>query len=137
MAASKQYAYYLRGQDIAIIQKDYELDGGQTISQPGLNEVGRRGTGVWKSPLEDVTLGLQIEYTHLPDNIRDEESDIDIPHYLALALVYYIKARMSEDGGDIGTKEYFMKEFRKYIEKYENSRIWGTRQAMPGPNAIR
>ena len=137
MAASKQYAYYLRGQSIAIIQKDYDLDGGQTLSSPGLNDVGRSGTGTWKSPLVDVTLGLEIEYTFIPEDIVDESSKIDIPHYLALALVYYVKARMSEDGGDIGTKEYFMKEFRKYIEKYENSRIWGSRQVMPGPNAIR
>ena len=137
MAASKQYAYYLRGQQIAIVQKDFELDGGQTLSQPGLNDVGGRGSGVWKSPLKDITSGLEIEYTYLADSIEDESSNIDIPHFIGLALVNYIKAKLAEDGGDINAKEYFMKEFRKQLEQYENSRVWGSRQIGSGPNAIR
>ena len=136
MAASKEYGYYLRGKDIAVIQKDYDLDGGQSLTQPGLNDIGRSGTGAWKSPKETITDGLEIEYTYVPQ-IVDEASTIDIPHHLARALVYYMKARMAEDQNDFRASEVLMAKFRKLIEEHENTRIWGNRQIVSGPNAIR
>jgi hypothetical protein len=66
MASSKFYAYYVRGRKIALVQHDYTLGSGQTLSQPGLNAVGARGDVLWKSPTEDVTSGLEIEYTYSP-----------------------------------------------------------------------
>ena len=136
MASSKEYAYYLRGQNIAVVQKDYELDGGQTLEQPGLNAVGRSGTHVWKSPKDAVTDGIEIEYTYIPD-IVDEASDLDMPRYLANAIVCYLKAKLAEDGGDLQAREIYMADFRKIIEKHESSRVWAGRMVMPGPNAIR
>jgi len=66
MASSKYYAYYIRGRKIALIQHDYTLGSGQTLSQPGLNAVGVRGDVLWKSPTEAVSDGLEIEYTYSP-----------------------------------------------------------------------
>jgi len=66
MASSKYYAYYIRGRQLAIVQHDYTLGSGQTLSQPGLNSVGARGDVLWKSPTEDVTNGLEIEYAYSP-----------------------------------------------------------------------
>ena len=66
MASSKFYAYYIRGRKIALIQHDYTLGSGQTLSQPGLNAVGARGDVLWKSPSESITEGLEIEYAYSP-----------------------------------------------------------------------
>ena len=71
-------------------------------------------------------------------NVLDDESDtIDLPEYLAKALVYYVKAKVAEDQRDIELKEYFMREFRKMLEKQESSKIWGARLVTPASNAIR
>ena len=221
MASSKYYAYYIRGRQIAIVQHDYTLGSGQTLSQPGLNSVGARGDVLWKSPTEAVTDGLEIEYAYSPryrindiedkstaltgydessgllkftgsglstdaaithivikgsqrwnglheintlnanywivetkyngaavtesgitaytdiDALNDESDTIDLPEYLVKALVYYVKAKMAEDQRDIELKEYFMREFRKMVEKQESSKIWGARLVVPASNAIR
>lgn len=63
MASAKEYAYYVRGNKIAIVQKDHtgNVDGlynaGTSVDLPV-------GGGVWKSPLAAVTNGLQVEYTY-------------------------------------------------------------------------
>lgn len=69
--------------------------------------------------------------------LTDESSEIDVPPYLAKALVYYVKAKVAEDQMNIEVKEYMMREFRKMLEKHENSKIAGPRMIMPGPNALR
>ena len=66
MASSKYYAYYIRGRQVAIVQHDYTLGSGQTLSQPGLNAVGARGDVLWKSPTEAVVGGIEIEYAYSP-----------------------------------------------------------------------
>ena len=71
-------------------------------------------------------------------NVLNDESDtIDLPPYLAKALVYYVKAKVAEDQMNIEVKEYMMREFRKMIEKHESSKIAGPRMMMPGNNALR
>ena len=66
MATSKEYAYYVKGNKIALVQKDWTFSGGQTLSQPGLNDLGTIGALLWKSPIEDITDGLEIEYVYSP-----------------------------------------------------------------------
>ena len=46
--ALKNYAYYLRGSQIALVQEDYTND------------------SRWKSPVEAITDGLEIEYAYSP-----------------------------------------------------------------------
>ena len=69
--------------------------------------------------------------------LEDETDTIDLPEYLAKALVYYVKAKVAEDQRDIELKEYLMREFRKMVEKQESSKIWGARLVVPASNAIR
>jgi hypothetical protein len=71
------------------------------------------------------------------DVLSDESDTIDLPEYLAKALVYYVKAKIAEDQMDIEQKEYYMREFRILLEKHESSKVWGGRYVMSGPNAIR
>ena len=49
MATSKEYAYYIKGSKLAIVQKDWAFSGGQTLSQPALNDIGSVGALMWKA----------------------------------------------------------------------------------------
>jgi len=213
MATSKEYAYYLKGSKLALVQKDLVFSSGQTLTQPGLNDLGIAGQLLWKSPKESIADGLEIQYVHSPnyfinetedkntaidtyvslggllklidqgddnysaspeslsdgsyivlrkagkwnglhkvkeagvgyittytkcsdsatvqqefeespelyynvDVLNDEDDELDIPRYLATAVVYYVKAKYAEDIGEIETKEYFMREFRAITEKF-------------------
>ena len=69
--------------------------------------------------------------------LNDENDEIDLPSYLNKALILYLKAKIAEDAMNIEMKEYLMKEFRKMVEKHESGKIWGSRQILSGPNAIR
>ena len=66
MATSKEYAYYIKGNKVAIVQKDWTSSGGQTLSQPGLNDLGSQGALLWKSPKESITDGLEMQYVYSP-----------------------------------------------------------------------
>ena len=69
--------------------------------------------------------------------LEDESDTIDLPEYLSKALVYYVKAKVAEDQGDIEQKEYNMREFRRILEKHESSKIRGPRMMIPGGHGIR
>ena len=71
------------------------------------------------------------------DALNNELDTIDLPEYLAKGLVYYVKAKLAEDIGDIDQKEYNMKEFRRILEKHESSKMWGPRMMIPGAHGIR
>ena len=213
MATSKEYAYYIKGNKLALAQKDLVFSSGQTLTQPGLNDLGIAGRLLWKSPKESIADGLEIQYVHSPDYfinetdkvdtaidtylsldgllkiidsasdnysaspqslsdgkyivlkkagrwnglhkvkaagvgyitlytkfsgsatvevafeeapelyynvdvLNDEDDELDIPRYLATAVVYYVKAKYAEDTGEIELKEYFMREFRALTEKF-------------------
>ena len=69
--------------------------------------------------------------------MKDESFELDLPDYLALSIEYYLRAKLFESLGEIERKVYFMKEFRKQIEKHDSSRQWGARMIASGPFAIR
>jgi len=71
------------------------------------------------------------------NTLNDESDTIDLPEYLTKALVYYVKAQMAEDQGDIETYAYNRKQFRALMQRYESSRSWGSRRVFPGIGAIR
>jgi len=75
MATSKEYAYYIKGNKVAIVQKDWTFSGGQTLSQPGLNDLGAQGALLWKSPKETVADGLELQYVHSPNYFINETDD--------------------------------------------------------------
>ena len=71
------------------------------------------------------------------DILEDESDTIDLPEYLAKALVYYVKAKIAEDQRDMEAKEYYLREFRAIVEKHESSKSWSARKVMPGVHSIR
>tara|TARA_Y100001963_G_scaffold143849_1_gene215243 strand:+ start:62 stop:721 length:660 start_codon:yes stop_codon:yes gene_type:complete len=219
MAVSKQYAYYLEGNQLAIVEKDVNFDNNVDNKEYGPGVARQQ----WKSPLTTVADALEIKYVYSPtyrvndasdtktgtaytENgegllslttnpsmsatagdwvlitgsdkwnglhqvnttvssgttlvlktkyngeavtglsftlsldisiLQDESFELDLPNYLQKALVYYVKAKMFEDTMNIKGREYAMREFKKMLEKYENSRISGLRIASSGSHAIR
>ena len=228
MATVRQYGYYIKGNKVAIVERDTQFDNDVNSKDygPGSDRAN------WKSPLADSTDGLEIQYSYVPsyfidetdkvdtqidtyvsldgllrlidqgdnnysaspeslvdgsyivlrkagkwnglhkvkaagtgyittytkcsdsstvqqsfeetpdlyynvDVLNDEEDTIDLPTYLQRALVYYMKARVAQDSMDIKGYEYFMREYKKMIERYESTRISGPRIISPGFHSIR
>jgi|10_taG_2_1085330.scaffolds.fasta_scaffold77072_3 hypothetical protein len=221
MASSKEYAYYIKGNSVAVVEKDWSFSSGQTLSQPALSDIGPVGALLWKSPTETIADGLEIQYVHSPEYIlesnasldvlkyksdgagilvlsggtnydsrldvddyfllrncgkfngvhkvksfsttltsndtittytqydngstalalfeetgklyydvnflNDEDDILPLPDYLCKAVVYYVKAKYAEDAGEIDMKEYFMREFRRFTEKFQTGRQKGPR----------
>jgi len=46
-----------------------------------------------------------------------ETFELDISRYQANAVVYYLKAKLAEDAGDIEKREFFLREFKRQLEK--------------------
>ena len=51
----------------------------------------------------------------------DESSTLDISRYQANAVVYYLKAKLAEDGGDMDQREFFFREFKRQLEKVNSA----------------
>ena len=105
--ASKKYAYYNEANKIAIVEKDDD-------------------DGEYKSPLTSVTAGLELNYTIMAGgtatssgtgDLKDELTELDLNRYQANAVVYFIKAKIAEDEGDMERREFFMREFKRQLEK--------------------
>ena len=217
MATSKQYAYYLEGNQLAIVEKDVSFDNDVDSKDYGPGASRQR----WESPQSSVTDALEVKYVYAPTYrvndasdtkaangytedsfgrlaftvesmsatagdwilvtgsdrwnglhqvhatissqtvivlttkynggtvtesftlsiditvLEDESFELDLPIYLQKALVYYVKAKLAEDAGELKLREYSMREFKKMIEKHENSRISGLRITSSGSHAIR
>ena len=125
--ASKKYAYYNQANEIAIIERDDD-------------------DGEYKSPLTSVTAGLELHYTVMAGGtatssgtgtLKDELTELDLNRYQANAVVYFIKAKIAEDRGEMDQKAYMTREFQRILEKHESSKMWGPRMMIPGSHGIR
>ena len=68
MATNKEYSYFIKGDKIAIVQKDDTLSDGLNYTYDPNDGLGiGTGNGLWKSPIESITGGIEIEYTYKPD----------------------------------------------------------------------
>ena len=201
MATKRKYAYYLKGNKIAIIQREDALAGSSNDEY-----------GMYKSPTESIASGLELQYSYSPvyqidetedkntaidtyvsldgllkiidqgdDNysaspeslsdgsyivlkkagkfnglhkvkaagvgyitlytkysgsatvqkafdetpevyynvtpLIDEDFELDLTRHQANAVVYYVKAKMAEDAGEFDRREFFLREFKKQVEK--------------------
>ena len=68
--------------------------------------------------------------------IEDETFELDLTRYQALAVSYYLTAKKFEDAGDIERFEYFMRRFKKQVEKASSTRKYGP-YVMQGFGMIR
>ena len=56
MATKRKYAYYVKGNKIALIQREDALAGSNNSEY-----------GMYKSPTESIVDGLEIQYTYVPE----------------------------------------------------------------------
>ena len=68
---------------------------------------------------EEITVREGVEV------LEDESFEFDLTEYQAQAVVYYVKAKIAEDRMDAEGREYFMKLFKKQMEKGASSRKRG------------
>ena len=94
--AVKEYGYYIRGNKLALVEKDTNFD-----NDPNSRDYGPGSDRFnYKSPLSFISEGLEILYSYADTlSIVDESSEVNIPNYLSKALIYYVKAQYLEDGG--------------------------------------
>jgi hypothetical protein len=108
--------------------------------------------GYWVTPTKDEDNGLRFEYTKRASFVNpatslewdtstdgpiDESATVDVPDYLAKALVYYLKGRMAEDSMEIEAREFFMHQFQKMIDTHETNKTHGLSQTMVGSWGVR
>ena len=99
----------------------------KTITKTNLNgtndtiklETKYSGSSGWTNFEETVSLYYYV------DAFIDESFELDISRYQANAIVYYLKALMAEDAGNLDVREFFMREFKRQIEKSESSKKRG------------
>ena len=71
MASVKEYAYYIEGNKVAIVERDTAFDNNVDSKEygPGVSRA------MWKSPQSSVTDGLEIKYAHSPEYHINDLSD--------------------------------------------------------------
>lgn len=112
------FKYYLRGSNIALIEKD-------------------KTTSVYKSPSAAVDNGLMLEYSALPTVPDDETDTIDLTEELCLASVEYLKAKFAENEMNYEKRNFHMNEFKRLVFTYQKNRFGGMRRVMDkAPYAI-
>ena len=71
--------------------------------------------------------------------LNDESFELDLPRYLQNAVVYYLKAQMFEDVGDFQKREFYLREFKRQVEKHNGGKVttthriqgfWGMNQKL-------
>ena len=142
MASRKKYAYYIKGNQVAIVEENIG-SGLCSISGHNTKATCEAAGGTWTenafnsddyghytSPLQTVTNGIELQYTYLKDTLTDEDTDVSLTRYQANALVYYLKAKAAEDIGDLDQREYFMREFKRQLGKAESALRGGIRIAQ-------
>ena len=83
---------------------------------------------------------LDLSNVEVPDSIIDTDiskAEITLPSYAQKALLDYVRAQESYEGGDLEKWDFFMKQFRSKLERWEDSRITGPRIFGPSGSAIR
>ena len=68
------------------------------------------------------------------DVLNDENDEIDLTSYQSKAIVYYLRATAAEDALNIEMREYYMRLFKKQLEKERSARKRGPYIAMGNSN---
>lgn len=128
----ERYQYFIRGRQLIIIeQKNVAGVGLNASGSLGINEsIATDDSPPYQAPSETIPDGILLEYTSVPDTtgMNDESDDVPLNDVLALAVVDYIKAAMSEDPK---MREYYTEKFNKRVVRYVEGRTGGLRRALP------
>ena len=88
-----------------------DTDGDYTDTVAACVDGGNDEVSIYNAFYEQISVYEGVEL------MEDETFELDLPRYQSLAIVYYLKAKMAEDAADIEGHEYFMRQFKRQLEK--------------------
>jgi len=96
-----------------------DADGDYTSTAANVTTAGNDTVSIYNIFYEQISVYEGIEA------LEDESFELDLTEYQAQAVVYYVKAKLSEDMRDMEGREFFMRLFKKQMEKGASSRKRG------------
>ena len=108
MATLYDYAYYIDGKYIAILQKTVS-----SIYNPYL----RINENLYLTPENSDSSGIMIEYSVTSTAPTDDQSTLDVDAQTALALVDYVKYRLYEERENEQMAQRFYNKFLSRISR--------------------
>jgi len=91
-----------------------DTDGDYTSTAASAVDGGNDEVAIYNAFSEPISVYEGVEVL---SGASAETFELDISRYQANALVYYLKAKMAEDAGDMEKREFFMREFKRQLEK--------------------
>lgn len=116
------YKYYIRGRQIALLQRQVDSVYDPFITSSEL---------VYETPSNDDPVAIRIECTIKPTAPSDETGTIDLPSMLFKAVEDYIKARIAEDNNEFQLSDRYIKEFYRKIGIHRQNMSGGFPTIMP------
>ena len=88
-----------------------DADGDYTSTAAAVGSSGGDATTIYNMFYEQISVyeGMEV--------LQDETFELDISRYQANAVVYYLKAKLAEDTMNMEAREFFMREFKRQLEK--------------------
>ena len=88
-----------------------DTDGDYTSTAASAVDGGSDEVTIYNAFYEQISVYEGVEV------LQDETFELDISRYQANAVVYYLKAKMAEDMKDMEAREFFLREFKRQLEK--------------------
>ena len=92
---------------------DYQSNAASNVAAAG------DAVDLYNAAYEQISVYKNIEV------MEDETFEIDISRTQAEAVIYYLKARLAEDMLDMKSREYFMRLFKKQVDKFQGAQKAG------------
>ena len=94
-----------------------DADGDYTSTAADIQSQVNDSITTYNAFYEQISVYEGVEVLSPTDSSSPETFELDISRYQANAIVYYLKAKMAEDAGDIEKREFFLREFKRQLEK--------------------
>jgi hypothetical protein len=110
-----------------------DTDGDYTETDAACADGGNDTVAIYNVFYEQLSVYDEVE------KMEDETFELDLPRYLQNAVVYYLKAKMFEDMGDFEKREFYLREFKRQVEKHNGGKVttthriqgfWGMNQKL-------
>jgi hypothetical protein len=88
-----------------------DADGDYTSTTEGILDEDADTVTIYNMFYEQISVYEGVEV------MQDESFELDISHQQAQAIVYYLRAKMFEEMGDLERREFYLREFRRAVEK--------------------
>ena len=96
-----------------------DADGDYESSAAAILAVAGDTVDLYNAAYEQISVYKNIEV------MEDETFEIDISRTQAEAVIYYLKARLAEDMLDMKSREFFMRLFKKQVDKFQGAQKAG------------